>query len=132
MFIAVLRMSASDEQLDVATSTLGLCVDARWKEGEPRHLGGRPNSSSGLNATLADAASAEDMVRGVSAFAQRCKDRKVSFASHATSAVIDVGLGVETLAPASVVFSDEQLALLASIHINLQISAYPVSVESDA
>ncbi|MCK9505441.1 MAG: hypothetical protein M0Q95_14830 [Porticoccaceae bacterium] len=127
MNIATLRAEGSDAALTSLREAFNLEVDAGWKKGEPRRRGG-VHERSGLNACIADVASATMLVAEIQAFLAMCLTRRELFSSE-LSAQVDIGITVGERGRyfASVVLPPNVLKVLAELGIELRVSAYPGS-----
>jgi hypothetical protein len=133
MNLAMLRIEGTDNALDALRSSLGLAIDSSWKEGEPKRRGGH-YSSSGLNATIADAENPREMVVAIREFVSQCKVQNIAFSAPNLSAEISIGItvGEESQFVACVDFSASDLLSLGELGIALGVAAYPASSEDDA
>lgn len=132
MNLAMLRIEGTDNALDALRSSLGLAIDSSWKKGEPKRRGGH-YSSSGLNATIADAENPREMVVAIREFVSQCKAQNIAFSDPNLSAEISIGItvGEEPQFIACVDFSASDLLSLGELGIALDVAAYPASDEDD-
>ena len=133
MNLAMLRAEGTDEALDALRGSLGLAIDSSWKKGEPKRRGGH-YSSSGLNATIADAENPHEMVVAIREFITQCKAQNIAFPDANLSAEISIGItvGEEVQFVACVDLSASDLLSLGELGIALGVAAYPASDEDEA
>ena len=124
MNIATLRAEGSDAAVTSLREALNLEVDADWKRGEPMRRGG-VHERSGLNACIADVASATILVSEIQAFLSKCITRREVF-SPELSTQVDIGItiGKPGRYSASVVLPPSVLKDIAELGIELSVSAY--------
>lgn len=132
MNLAMLRVEGADVALDALRVSLGLAIDSSWKKNEPKRRGGH-YSSSGLNATIADAANPHEMVVAIREFITQCKAKNIAFSDANLSAEISIGITVGEAVQfvTCVDLSACDLLSLGKLGIALSVAAYPASDEDD-
>lgn len=133
MNLAILRIEGTDEALEALCNSLKLEVDSTWKKDDPKRRGGN-YSSSGLNATIADAKNPGRMVVAIREFMAKCKEQDIIFSDSNLSSELSIGVtvGDSVQYVAFVDFSVSDLLLLGALGIALSIAAYPASDEANA
>ena len=132
MNLATLRVEGTDEALQAVRNALGLVPDSIWKQGEPKRRGGF-FSSSGMNATIADAKNPGEMVVAIREFVAECKAKHFVFSGPGLSAELSIGVTVGETEQfvACVDFSPFDLLSLGALGVELSIAAYPTSDEAN-
>jgi len=133
MRVAVLRVSGADLDPDAYVKRHGFTPDIIWRAGEPDRLG-RVRSKSGFNLSIGDAVSAAALVKQVRGWVEDNMSALLALGGLGGVAVIDVGLTVGTSDQftASVTLTPADLALLAKAGVELSVSAYPATEETES
>ena len=133
MRVAVLRVSGADFDPDPYVKRHGFTPDIIWRAGEPDRLG-RARSESGFNLSIGDAVSAAALVKQVRGWVEDNMSALLALGGLGGVAVIDVGLTVGTSDQftASVTLTPADLALLAKAGVELSVSAYPATEETES
>ena len=128
MRVAVVRIAGAQFDPAEYARQYGFTPDIMWRSGEP-DLMGRIHRESGFNLTIADADSANQLVRQVHDWVETHRSALQALSVSGGTAVIDVGLtvGTPTQFIAGVVFGRSDLKLLAEAGVELSVSAYPSS-----
>jgi hypothetical protein len=129
--IATLRLTGNDALLDDLVRKLNLKVSSRFSAGDPRRRGG-VHATSGLNASIADAASPGAMTGQVRAFLAECLKHGPTLIANGVDAELSVGISVGDSIQyvASVELSPIDIRDLATVGVALSITAYPTSDET--
>lgn len=130
MNLAVLRLEGETAALQTLTQQLSLKPEGEWRKGETRPNGVK-NLSSGLNSTIAEGASPNQLVTSVREFFEECKSKNISFVNVRAELSFGVTVGCSQQYLAHVEFSPSDLALIASSGCSLSMSAYPTSDEAN-
>jgi hypothetical protein len=132
MNLATLRIEGTNEALQAVRNTLGLVPDSMWEQGDSKRRGGF-FSTAGLSATIADARTPSEMVVAIREFVAECKARNFIFSGSGLSAELSLGVTVGDTEQfvAYVDFTASDLLSLATLGVDLNISAYPTSDEAN-
>lgn len=133
MNLATLRVEGTDSSLEVLKKALPLVCDAQWSKGDSR-CNGSVHTSSGFNATVADAGNPRELSRLIRAFLVQCKEKGIVFPSLNLVAELAVGftVGDSEQFVAGVEFSPSEVLSCAECGVTLSITAYPTSHEENA
>jgi hypothetical protein len=133
MNLAVLRVEGKDDALKNVLEVLRCKPDTTWKKGESKHRGGK-HGKSGFTSLIAEAATPRDMVTAVRRFLTECCAQVVSFPDHGLTAELSVGVTVGDSAQfvASIELTRDDLSMMGSLGLSLNVSAYPTSDELNA
>ena len=131
--IAELRVTGPDNVLEELKEKLKLHIDAEWKKGEEKRFGGN-HQVLGFNANIADEPSTKELMEAVSVFIGNCERASVTFKTEGISAVIDIGITVDTdkLIGPRVFLDQSTIFTLGALGLGLEISTYPASIEGEA
>ena len=132
MNLATLRVEGNDVSLATMLSSLALEPDQSWTKGEPRRVG--TYSSSGFNATVADAENPGELLLDIRAFLVTCRERRDVLRALSLSMELHIGftVGDSEQFVASLDFRPDDLAALGELGIALCVTAYPTSDEANA
>jgi hypothetical protein len=130
MNLAVLRVEGKSDALNGLLDRLRRKPDAEWKEGELKRRGGK-HEKSGFTSTIADAATPRDMVIAVRRFLTKCSAQDMSFSGQGLTAELSVGVtvGDSVQFVASVDLTSDDLSMMSSLGLGLNVTAYPTSDE---
>jgi hypothetical protein len=133
MNLATLTIEGTEDALRPFIEKLGLKLDSRWTKGEPKPRGGQ-YASSGVSATIADAANPVEMVRCIREFLSDSEVKGIDFLSAGLSAelVIGITVGDSEQYVAFIDFAASDISLLATIGLALSVAAYPTSDAANA
>ena len=133
MNLAVLRVEGTSEAVISLLDVLRCKPDAKWKEGELKRRGGK-HEKSGFTSLIVDAATSRDMVIAVRRFLTECCAQAVSFPGQGLTAELSVGVTVGDSAQfvASIDLTSDDLSMMGTLGLSLNVSAYPTSGELNA
>jgi hypothetical protein len=133
MNLATLRVEGADSALDSLKKALSLECDTQWKKGDKRRNGSL-HTSSGFNATVADAINPRELESRIRSFLAECNNNNIVFPGLDLMAELAVGFAVGDSKQfvAGVEFSPSDLLLCATCGITLSVTAYPTSDEANA
>lgn len=125
-----LRLSGSDASLDEVVRKLNLEVNTRFKAGDPRRRSGI-QTTSGVNASIAEAENPSDMLAQTRTFLARCLKHGPTLFTNGVDAELSIGVtvGDSIQYVPSVDLSPSEIRDLAVLGIALNFTAYPTSDE---
>jgi hypothetical protein len=132
MTISVLRVRGKEGDVSDLLYKLDLEVNSSWCKGEVDRKG-VPLSDSGFIVDVADASSVTELIDETRGFLSRCLKLGVSFNGNNLESELSIGLfvGSSDQFTASFDFSIDDLTMLSSLGLSLNVAAYPVSDSDD-
>ena len=126
MHLAVIRVSGAEFDPDGFAKQYGLAPDISWRAGQP-DLVGLLHPHSGFNLTVADEPTVDQSLAKLRQWIQHNKLALQTLESWGGTAVLDVALNVSPSdqIPASVAFSESDLALFVESNLALSVTGYP-------
>ncbi len=126
MHLVVIRVSGVEFDPEGFATQHGLTPDISWRAGQP-DLVGLLHPHSGFNLTVADEPTVNQSLAKLRQWIQHNKVALQTLESWGGTAVLDVALNVSPSdqIPASVAFSESDLALFVESNLALCVTGYP-------